>query len=192
MNRARRIFTSRALLGVLVVVAVVNVAVFAVERWYVLPLHVPSASMEPALREGERILVKRTHASPADLARQLDRGDVLVFRAPEAGEPLTVKRVIGLPGETIQAKDGVIAIDDEKILVEQWLPESERDIGTPAADSVDIPLTRLGDDEVYLLGDNRDNSIDSRVYGPVSLDDVVGTVLVRYWPPSRYGKVDWA
>ena len=49
-----------------------------------------------------------------------------------------------------------------------------------------------GDDEVYLLGDNRDSSIDSRTYGPVQLDDVVGSVLVRFWPPSRYGKVDWS
>ena len=191
MRAARQILTSRALLGVLVVVAAVNLAVFAVERWYVLPLHVPSPSMQPALREGERILVRRTHQSASELADGLDRGDVLVFRAPHDDEPLTVKRVIGLPGETIQARDGVIAIDDDRILVEKWLPESERTPGSPAAESVDIPLTRLDDDEVYLLGDNRDESIDSRTFGPVSLDRVVGTVLVRFWPPGRYGEVDW-
>lgn len=191
MTAARRILTSRALLGVLVVVAVVNAAVFAVERWVALPLHVPSASMEPALREGERILVRRTFDSPEQIARDLDRGDVLVFRSPRDGDPLTVKRVIGLPGETIEARDGLIAIDNDTLLDEKWLPGSERDVGTSGAESVDIPRTTLASDEVYLLGDNRDASIDSRTFGPVSLDRVVGSVLVRFWPPDRYGEVDW-
>lgn len=191
MDAARRILTSRALLGVLVVVVVVNVAIFAVERWVVLPLRVPSASMEPALEQGERVLVRRIHESPGELAEDLDRGDVLVFRSPHEGEPLTVKRVIGLPGETIEARDGVIAIDNERTLVERWLPESERELGSDAADTVDIPRTVLRSDEVFLLGDNRDGSIDSREFGPVTLDRVVGEVLVRYWPPNRYGKVDW-
>jgi signal peptidase I len=176
---------------VLVVVVVVNVAIFAVERWLVLPLRVPSASMEPALEQGERVLVRRIHESPGELAEDLDRGDVLVFRSPHEGEPLTVKRVIGLPGETIEARDGVIAIDNERTLVERWLPESERELGSDAADTVDIPRTVLRSDEVFLLGDNRDGSLDSREFGPVTLDRVVGEVLVRYWPPNRYGKVDW-
>lgn len=191
MDAARRILTSRALLGVLVVVAVVNVAVFSVERWLVLPLHVPSPSMEPALAEGERILVQRTHDSPEQLADEIRRGDVLVFRSPREGEPLVVKRVIALPGEEIQARDGIIAIDETQVLIERWLPESERELGSSAADTVDIPRTVLDDDEVYLLGDNRDESIDSREFGPVSLDRVVGHVLVRFWPPGRYGEVDW-
>ena len=187
----RRILTSRALLGVLVVVAVTNVAVFAAQRWYALPLHVPSASMEPALRPGDRIFVRRTFDSPTELARRIDRGDVLVLRAPHEGEPLVVKRVIGLPGETIEARDGLVAIDNQRVLVEKWLPESERTAGSNGADTVDIPRTELADDEVYVLGDNRDSSIDSRTFGPVSLDRVVGTVAVRFWPPARFGEVDW-
>jgi signal peptidase I len=183
--------TSRALLGVLVVVATVNVAVFAAERWVAVPLRVPSASMQPALEVGDRVLVRRTFDEPDALADRIDRGDVLVFRAPHAGEPLVVKRVIGLPGESIQAVDGRIAIDNRTTLVEKWLPESERALGTPAARSVDIPYTQLGDDEVYVLGDNRDASIDSREFGPLELDRVVGTVLTRYWPLDRIGTVDW-
>ena len=187
----RRILTSRALLGVLVVVAVVNVAVFALERWYAVPLHVPSASMEPNLQRGDRILVRRTFDSPQELARSLDRGDVLVFRSPREGEPLVVKRVIALPGESIEARDGQVAIDNETLLVEKWLPESEREIGSAGANSVDIDRTLLADDEVYVLGDNRDNSIDSREFGPLTLDRVVGTVLVRFWPLDHLGTVDW-
>jgi signal peptidase I len=191
-DAVRRVLTSRALLGVLVVVATVNVAFFAVQRYVVLPVHVPSASMEPNLRPGDRILVHRTFSSAEELGRSLKRGDVLVFRAPHAGEPLVVKRVIGLPGESIQATDGLIAINNSTTLVEKWLPEAERRRGSHAANTVDIPLTQLGPDEVYLLGDNRDASIDSRSFGPVKLDRVVGTVLVRYWPISRFGTVDWS
>ena len=187
----RRIITSRALFGVLVIVSVANLAVFAVQRWVAVPLRVPSASMKPALQRGDRILVRRSYASEATLARTLDRGDVLVFRAPRAGAPLVVKRVIGLPGETIQARDRLIAIDNQRVLEEKWLPEREREIGSPAADTVDSPRTELADDEVYLLGDNRDESIDSRQFGPVRLDRVLGTVLVRFWPFDRFGTVDW-
>jgi signal peptidase I len=103
-----------------------------------------------------------------------------------------VKRVIGLPGETIEARDGLIAIDNRTTLIEKWLPESERARGSRAAATVDIPRTELADDEVYLLGDNRDASTDSRSFGPVKLDRVVGTVLVRFWPPNHIGTVDWS
>lgn len=188
----RRMLTNRALFGVLVVVAVANVAVFVVQRWVALPLHVPSESMEPNLEVGDRILVRRTFDSAAELADRIDRGDVLVFRSPRTGEPLVVKRVIGLPGESIEARDGLIAIDDDTLLEEKWLPESEREIGSPAANTVDIERVLLEDDEVFLLGDNRDSSIDSRQFGPVDLDRVVGTVMVRFWPIGRFGTVDWS
>lgn len=191
MHAARRLFSLRALLGVLVIIAGVNVSIFVLERWVVLPLRVPSASMEPALRSGDRILVARVHASDEQLRKEIDRGDVLVFKAPHKGAPLTVKRVIGLPGETIEAHSGVIAIDDERVLVERWLPKQVRDVSSSAAQSLEIPRTTLGDDEVYVLGDNRDHSIDSRSFGPIRLELVVGRVLVRFWPPGRYGKVDW-
>ncbi len=191
MTAARRSTTSRALFGALVVVAGINLAVFAVERLLVLPLRVPSASMQPALQRGDRILVRRTHESPRQIGNRLDRGDVLVFRAPHDSEPLTVKRVIGLPGETIEAHEGLIAIDDDTTLVERWLPDSERERGSAAAESVEIPRTTLDEDEVYVLGDNRDQSIDSRTYGPVTLDRVVGSVLYRFWPLDRTGTVDW-
>ncbi|MCW2924182.1 MAG: signal peptidase [Thermoleophilia bacterium] len=175
----------------LVVVSVANVIVFSLERWVAVPLHVPSASMEPALRIGDRILVRRRFDSPAQLAKRLDRGDVVVFRSPERGHPLVVKRVIALPGETIQARNGLVAIDNSTILDEKWLSDSERESGSPAADSVDIDRTEVGSREVYVLGDNRDHSIDSRVYGPISLADVVGTEAIRIWPTGRFGTVDF-
>lgn len=188
----RRVLGNRTFVTIIVAVATANLLMFAIQRWIATPLYVPSPSMEPALQRGDRILVRRSYDSSEQLADRIDRGDVLVFRAPAKGSPLVVKRVIGLPGEEIQAVDGLIAIDNEKTLEEKWLPEIEREPGTPGANSVDIERTFLERDEVYLLGDNRDNSIDSRRFGPVKLDRVVGTVSVRYWPFSRYGEVDWS
>lgn len=183
--------SDRGPFGLLAILVCACLAVFAVQRWLVLPLGIPSVSMQPDLRRGDRILVRHNHSSTRDLARSLDRGDVLVFRAPETGDPLVVKRVIGLPGEEIQASDGIIAVNGDQVLVEQWLPDSERQLGSDAAGTVDIPRTRLDDDEVFVLGDNRDDSVDSRSFGPVPLDRVVGTVAYRFWPLSRAGQVSW-
>ena len=181
---ARELASNRTLLGVLVIIALSNLIVFSVQRYVMLPMPVGSSSMEPALHTGEWIMVRRNHDSAAQLAKTIDRGDVLVFRAPHEGRPLVVKRIVGLPGESIEASKGPIAINNETTLVEKWLPESERG-------PVTIPTTRIGDDEVFVMGDNRDGSVDSRNFGPVKLDDVVGTVMVRFWPLDRIGTVDW-
>jgi signal peptidase I len=181
---ARGFVNNRTLLGVLAVIALSNLIVFAVQRYVALPMPVAEHSMEPSLHDGEWIMVRRQHQSTAELARSIDRGDVLVFRAPHKGRPLVVKRIIGLPGETIEAHDGPIAIDNSTTLVEKWLPESERQ-------AITIDRVHLEDDEVFVLGDNRDVSLDSRAFGPVKLDDVAGTVMVRFWPLDRMGTVDW-
>lgn len=180
---------SRRLLAILLVLVTVNVAVFLVQRLLFVPLRVPSPSMQPALQVGDRILVQRSYSSNRERAHDIDRGDVLVFRAPDKEHKLTVKRVIGLPGEMIEAHDGVVAIDGTKVLVEKWL--DPRELEGAAARSVDIDPQVLREDEIFVLGDNRDQSIDSRQFGPVDLDDVVGTVAVRFWPPRRFGTVDW-
>jgi signal peptidase I len=190
-SAVRRFLTSRAVLYSMLILAFANAGIFVVQRWVILPLAIPSPSMEPNLREGDRILVRRTHDEVEELAERIDRGDVLVFRAPHAGRPLVVKRVIGLPGESIESRDGLVAIDNERILVEKWLPESEREQGSAGARSVDIDFTQLGDAEVFVLGDNRDDSVDSRSFGPVRLSDVEGTVSMRIWPLDRIGTVDW-
>jgi signal peptidase I len=181
---ARSLRSNRTLLGVLAIVALSNLIVFAIQRYIALPMPVAEHSMEPSLHDGEWIMVRRTHQSASELAKDIDRGDMLVFRAPHKGRPLVVKRIIGLPGETIEAHDGPIAIDNSTTLVEKWLPESERR-------NITIKRTHLARDEVFVLGDNRDVSLDSRAFGPVKLDDVAGTVMVRFWPLNRMGTVDW-
>lgn len=188
----RRVLRSRTTFVLLLVLVGAMTVLFGVERWVATPLGISTPSMEPALEPGDRILVQRSHDSEEQLRETIERGDVVVFHAPEDGAPLLIKRVIALPGEEIQARDGVIAIDDERLLDEEWLPDSERRVGTDGADSVDIERTRLAEDEVFVLGDNRDASIDSRSFGPVQLDRIVGRSAVRIWPPGRFGTLDWS
>jgi signal peptidase I len=176
--RTRRIF------GLLLVVATANVIVFAVEALVYTPLRVPTNSMWPSLQEEDRIAVN--HAVGFE---DLERGDLVVFAVDEdstrpvrpargTDQHLLVKRVIALPGEAVEARQGVVAVNGTRRLPEPYL------LGRRGETEFDI--TRMGDDEVWVLGDNRDHSVDSRSYGPVPRSSVVGRVDFRYWPVNRW------
>ncbi len=132
-------------------------------------------SMEPNLHSDERLVVEkisyRFHGPR--------RGDIVVLHDPAGGPELLIKRVIGLPGERVTLADGRVYIDgtplDEPYL-SQPTPGNSRTWLVP-------PLT------VFVMGDNRSASRDSRVFGPVPLDQIIGRVLFRYWPPGEIGTV---
>jgi len=132
-------------------------------------------SMEPNLHTDERLVVEklsyRFHGPR--------RGDIVVLHDPSGGPELLIKRVVGLPGERISMSDGRVYIDGVA-LVEPYL--SQDTLGSGKSWLVP-PLT------VFVMGDNRNASRDSRVFGPVSLDQIVGRALFRYWPPTEVGTV---
>jgi len=157
---------------------------------------IPSASMEPQLQEGDRVLVSRT----AYRLHDVHRGDVVVFPSPTAepddegvvervvndlletaalrdpGDDELIKRVLGLPGETISGRDGRVVVDG-RVVSEPYLPD---DMRTEDFGPVDVPAGH-----VFVLGDNRGNSADSRVIGTIDVDTIVGRAIARIWPPSR-------
>jgi signal peptidase I len=161
-----------------VIVLVVALGVAVGMRTYVVQtFYIPSGSMEPTLNIGDRILVDKLSY---DL-HAVHRGDIVVFARPphenlEAGVNDLVKRVIGLPGETISAQNGSIYING-KPLAEPWLPKG---VTTGNFSPVHIPK---GD--YFVMGDNRDFSEDSRFFGPISGSLIVGRVVMRIWPLSR-------
>ena len=104
------------------------------------------------------------------------RADIIVFRFPNDPSRDFVKRVIGLPGETVSMKRGEVFIDGDR-LDEPYLMERDNDNMAP---------TLVAPDSYFVLGDNRDGSSDSRHWGLVPLDSIVGKVLVRYWPLSEF------
>lgn len=159
------------------------------------PFFVQGASMEPNFRDGDYLVVNELGYKQTDLNfdgihffsvgsfKDLNRGDVVVFRYPKDPKQFFIKRIIGLPGETVKIENGKVMIFDEKnpdgtLLDEHaYLPA-----GLATAGKV---VTTLGSDEYFVLGDNRQFSHDSRSWGPLPKKDVVGKVLVRAWPLGK-------
>jgi signal peptidase I len=142
--------------------------VMAARRARLEPLLVQGNSMRPTLDPGQRIAV-------GPLRGALRRGEVVLLRRPERE---MVKRVVGLPGEHVRLVGGRLDVDGRQ-LAEPYA------VGVPVLGGlVELDLT-LGDDELVVLGDSRRHSTDSRSFGPVRLDEVVGVVRFAYWPPRR-------
>lgn len=135
-------------------------------------------SMEPALSQGDYVLVNRL---AYDLG-QPDRFDIVVFT--QDGSVQNIKRVIGLPGETVQIKDRAVYINGERL-------EADGDLGNVSiAGAAEHPV-ELGENEYFLLGDNRDSSEDSRFFGigNVKREQIIGKVWLRFRSVSDFGLV---
>jgi len=150
---------------------------------------VTGPSMEAELFDGDRVLVNKV----AYRFTGPSRGDVVVFGhslkvdgVPEHRD--LIKRVVGLPGETVEVRACTVFVDGLAVS-EPWLEGGSllvRSGDSPGGCGLaHLAPVVLGADQVFVLGDNRAMSVDSRVFGPVGLGDVVGKVLVAVWPPSR-------
>ena len=132
-------------------------------------------SMLPTLRSGDYVLVSTAKSED----QKLSRGSIVV--TARAGR-VDVKRIIGLPRERITFMEGVLLIDDVK-LVEPFLR------GLPPNAGLNFAEYELGSDEYFLMGDNRAHSTDSRHYGPVHRQRIEGRAICRIWPPRRWTKL---
>lgn len=158
--------------------------VLVVTNYVVTPVQVKGSSMYPTLEDGSLgfsdIIGYRMTG--------IKRFDVVVVYLEEKNEYL-VKRVVGLPGETVSYKDGQLYIDGEAV-DEPFFDEDYKDsYGSTFMSDVD-PIT-LGDDEYYCLGDNRPHSSDSRYYGPFKKEDIRSKGIFIYWPFSDFGVKTW-
>lgn len=144
---------------------------FVVQSFYI-----PSTSMAPTLAVRDRVLVNKLAYRFGDP----QRGDIVVFESPQASGEVRdlIKRIIGLPGETIEGRGGRIYLDG-KPLAEPWLPDGVR--------TDDFRPVTIGPDHYFVMGDNRVDSRDSRVFGPVSRGALVGEAFVRIWPVNHIG-----
>jgi len=139
------------------------------------------SSMEPNLHEGQRIIISKV----VYWFHEPERGDIIVFPNPNNSDEEYIKRIVGLPGEVVEIKDGVVHIhqpDGETLI----LDESEY-INDPADDvysSRSIP-----EEEYFVLGDNRNNSYDSRRGWTVPRDEIVGKAWLSIWPLSEWGLI---
>jgi signal peptidase I len=198
-RRSHGFFGSTPFLVLVALGIAILVKTFLIQAFYI-----PSASMEPTLEIGDRVFVNKLAYDIGDFSR----GDVIVFanphpeQLPERGvvsaflhwlgegigfaQPADedfIKRVIGLPGETIEIRDNVVYIDGEP-LEEPYLTDAAR------RSNGDFPETRIPPDQLFMMGDNRGNSADSRYgLGLVPVDKVIGRAFIVIWPPSQFGGV---
>ncbi len=176
----------------LVGVVVVAILVAVLLRTFVVATYsIPSGSMEPTLQIGDRIVVNKLSYH----LHGVDRTNIVVFSTPPnedcAGPPVAdlVKRVIGLPGEIISLQDGDVYING-RLLPEPFLPPNVRNDTYPGPSGDGYSLHhayRIPAGDVYVMGDNRPNSCDSRYWGPIPESSIVGKVDLRIWPLSRIG-----
>lgn len=166
----RRPFGGLGRRPVILLVLAVIVGVVALARATVAtPVSVHSASMLPSFSTGDVVLVSRSEPDVNDL----QRGDLITFRSPEDGER-ALKRVIGLPGDSLVIKDSRLYVNDIEI--------AEPYVDHALIDGYYSRTYVVAQSRVFVLGDNRGNSVDSRDYGAVAEDDLRGRVLFRVWP----------
>ena len=172
----------RTLLSLVLVVALT----MAVRQWVMEPRWIPSGSMAPTLQVRDLLVVDKL--SPR-LGCDPEVGDVVVFQPPDAllatgydRSQMLIKRVVGLAGDRVAVHGGRLERNGEA-LREPW---------TAAPMAYEQPEVTVPPHQLWVLGDNRNNSLDSHVWGPLPRDRVAGRALIRYWPPRRLGGIPGA
>lgn len=149
--------------------------VFGVVRPFIVEAFViPSGSMVPTLQVGDRVLANKFIYDFSDP----ERGDVIVFESLEMEGQDLIKRVVGTPGDTVAVREGTLYVNGEP-RQEEYVNQQGSGL-SPPQERITIP-----EDSVFVMGDNRANSADSRVFGPVPEENIEGEAFVIFWPPTR-------
>jgi signal peptidase I len=164
----------------IVIIAAALVAAFLIKTFLIQAFYIPSESMVPTLKKSDRVLVNKLSYRLHDV----HRGDIVVFERPpaeEGGDPAIkdlIKRVVGLPGETISSDDRGRVLINGKPLKEEYLPDGTLTTG--------IAEQKIPPEHFWVMGDNRGNSKDSRVFASIHEDLIVGRAFVRVWPITSF------
>ncbi len=155
-------------------------AIYALVNLATVRFVVEGPSMQPNFHTSQVLMISRVNYMFTDP----QRGEIVVFNPPNqpADEPPYIKRVIGLPGELVEIRNTKVYINgrelNEPYINEPCMPSNCRD-----------ESWQLGENEYFMMGDNRNHSQDSRRIGPITRDRIIGEALIRYWPPSDWGIV---
>lgn len=159
---------------------------FLISSFVLQPFRVEQTSMEPTVDPGEYVLVDKLVASFLGY----HRGDIVVLRVSGEsrveGVPLAplIKRIIAMPGDRLEIRDGLVFVNDAQ-LAEPYLPGgTTTEAGADSEGAVDLIIP---EGEIWVMGDHRGSSTDSRVFGPVPLSGVIGHAVLRYWPIESFG-----
>ncbi len=145
------------------------IAVILIRTFIITPVRVDGASMDQTLEDGQILLLYKLS--------NIDYGDIVVLDEEKEGE-IIIKRIIGMPKDTVSIKDNTVYVNDEELEEDYAYGETS-----------DYEEITLGDDEYFILGDNRPISKDSRYFGPVKEDEIIGKVIFRLWPFNKFGTI---
>jgi len=159
-----------------VITVIIAAAVFALLRLTVQSYTVVMSSMEPNFQQGDCIMVSKVSYRSSGP----QRGDVIVFNPPFDSQFPFIKRVIGLPGENVDIKDGEVSINGTPLEEDEYIA---------AQPNYTMSAIQVLENEYFVLGDNRNNSTDSSQGWTVPRDNIIGRAWFVYWPPSKLGGV---
>jgi len=164
-------------IGITILIAV---AIFVPLKSTIQGYRVQYSCMLPSIEDGDWIIVNKASYSFSDPKR----GDVIVFNPGEgvSSQYPFIKRIIALPGETVEIKNGQVFINNIPINEPYIFPE-------PPRANKDLGPQKMRDSQYFVLGDNRNNSNDSRSWGPISRSDIIGKAKFVYWPPGKWGPI---
>ena len=175
----------RSLIEWIVIFAIACAAMLALRTFVVEPYRVPTASMDPAIQVDDQIIGEKVSLAMGD---PVEQGDIVVFQNPEADSEhaVLVKRVIAVGGQTVDLRYGRVYVDGEPI-DEPYAQGSTYPLPVQLGGmDLSFPYT-VPEGCIWVMGDNRENSKDSRYFGAVSEDGVIAVAIARYWPLDRVG-----
>ena len=175
----------RGLMEIVQTIVLTLVIFFVIQAFIAQPFQVEQFSMEHTFEPGDYVLVDKLTPRWDDYSR----GDVVVFHPPagwdDRGAPF-IKRVIGLPGDTVQVRDDGLVYVNGVALDEPYLFQNDEGVVGPTTVDGDSSWT-IPAGELFVMGDHREQSNDSRVFGPIAASSVIGRGFLRYWPLSSFG-----
>ncbi|MDD5040609.1 MAG: signal peptidase I [Patescibacteria group bacterium] len=170
----------RAFIIELVKIVLIALAVIIPIRYFLFqPFYVRGASMEPSFHDSEYLIIDEITYR----FTEPKRGEVVVVKNPDRHSEFFIKRIIGLPGETIELREGNVYIYNNQNIDGFMIRESYLAEGTKTSGEITI---QLGEEEYYVLGDNRTVSLDSRIFGPLNREYIVGRAWLRVWPFDEF------
>jgi len=165
----------RPFLREVLIIILVVIGIFFLLQGTVQSFIVVGSSMNPSFEDGQRLLVSKVSYRFGEP----QMGDVIVFHPPTKQRADFIKRIIALPGDTVEIKEGIVYVND-LALAEPYIK---------ATPSYDFPLETIPENEYFVLGDNRNNSNDSHSWGTVPRQNIIGKAWLSIWPPDKWGFV---
>ena len=167
---------AKGLVEFLVMLLIAFALVFGFVRPFIIEaFYIPSESMVPTLKVGDRVFVNKF----VYRFWEPEKGDIVVFRSVEGDQEDLIKRIVAVPGDKVAVRKGVLRVNGE--------PQEESYVNRQLPDKSSYRSTKVPKGEVFVMGDNRANSRDSRFFGPVPYENIEGEAFMRFWPLTHIG-----